>query len=129
MKFENRSGVFVVRYETPEALSPGSQRELEAALRSASAGAPVGIVFVVSPSVQVVGREVPDYWLMITSDASVRIAAIAVVTPSPAVSVTTRGFSATNILRDTSVAVKPFSEEEPALSWVTAEVAAARSKR
>ncbi len=121
--------MFVVRYADPEALSPASQKDVEAALRAAAAEAPVGVVFVVSPSVQTVGHEVPDYWMGITGGAGVRIAAIAVVTPNPAVSVATRGFSAANILKDTSVAVKPFAEEAPALAWVKAEVAAARSRR
>jgi hypothetical protein len=123
MSFENRSGVFVVRYASPAALDPTRQKDLVAALRAASAAAPVGVVFVVSPDVQMVGHEVPDYWMTVTSDKGVRLAAIAVVTPNPAVSVATRGFSTANILRDTSVAVKPFAEEGPALEWVQAAVA------
>jgi uroporphyrinogen-III synthase len=123
MSFQKESGVFVVRYESPADLDPARQRDLVAAIRAVSAVAPVGVVFVVSPDVQMVGHEVPDYWLTVTSDKGVRLAAIAVVTPNPAVSVATRGFSTANILKDTSVAVKPFAEEGPALEWVKAEVA------
>ena len=123
MSFENRSGVFVVRYDSPAALDPARQRDLVAALRAASVVATVGVVFVVSPGVQMVGHEVPDYWMTVTSDKGVRIAAIAVVTPNPAVSVATRGFSTANILRDTTVSVKPFTEEGPALEWVKAAMA------
>jgi len=126
--FENRSGVFLVRYDSPASLSPESQTKLEAALREASSVEPVGIVFVVGQSVQLVGHDVPAYWLGITTDPRVRIGAIAVVTPNPAVSVATRGFSAANILRNTAVAVKPFHEEGPALDWVREQVAAARRK-
>ena len=98
MAFENRSGVFVVRYGKPEELSPEAQRDLEAAVRGSAQA--VGIVFVVAPAVQAVAHEVPEYWLGITSDKRVRIAAIAVVTPNPAVSVATRGFSTSNILKE-----------------------------
>jgi hypothetical protein len=126
MTFENRSGVFFVRYGKPEELLPEAQRDLEAAVRGA--GQAVGIVFVVAPAVQAVAHDVPEYWLGITSDKRVRIAAIAVVTPNPAVSVATRGFSTSNILKDTTVAVKPFNDEAQAASWVAAEVAAARKK-
>ncbi|HSN92381.1 MAG TPA: hypothetical protein VLS93_14210 [Anaeromyxobacteraceae bacterium] len=124
MSFQKESGVFVVRYESPGDLDPVRQRDLVAAIRAAAVTAPVGVVFVVSPTVQMVGHEVPDYWMSVTSDKGVRIAAMAVVTPNPAVSVATRGFSTANILKDTSVAVKPFTEEGPALEWVKSQVAA-----
>lgn len=129
MNFTERAGVFIVRYDDATALSPASQKTLESALRTASATAPIGVVFVVSPSVRFVDREVPDYWIGVTEDGSVRIAAVAVVTPHPAVSVATRGFSAANILKNTAVAVKPFADEAAATAWVEAEVAAVRSKR
>jgi hypothetical protein len=126
MSFQKETGVFLVRYDSPGDLDPKRQRDLVAAIRAASVAAPVGVVFVVSPGVQMVGHEVPDYWMTVTADKGVRLAAIAVVTPSPAVSVATRGFSTANILKDTSVAVKPFTEEGPALEWVKAEVAKKR---
>lgn len=129
MSFENRSGVFLVRYDSPASLSPEAQTQLESALRAASGVEPVGIVFVVGPNVQLVGHEVPDYWLGLTTDPRVSIGAIAVVTPNPAVTVATRGFSTANILRDTAVAVKPFQEEAAALAWVREQVAAARLGR
>ena len=122
--FENKSGIFVVRYDSPASLDPGQQKDLVASLRVASVVAPVGVVFVVGSKVQMVGHEVPDYWMSVTSDKGVRIAAMAVVTPNPAVSVATRGFSTANIHKDTSVAVKPFTEEGPALEWVKSQVAA-----
>ena len=123
--FEQKSGVFVVRYDTPEALSPARQRDLETALRAAARERPVGIVFVVDPAVQMVDHTVPDYWLGITTDPAVRIAAIAVVTTRPAVSVSTRGFSAANLLRNAPVTVKPFPDEAAALAWVSGVVAGA----
>lgn len=123
MSFENRSGLFVVRYDSPAALDPAHQHDLVAALRVASMAQPVGVVFVVAPNVQMIEHEVPDFWLGVTSDKGVKIAAMAVVTPNPAVSVATRGFSTANILRDTTVAVKPFADEAAALAWVQQEVA------
>lgn len=116
--FENRSGIFFVRYDSPAALDPAQQKDLVASLRVASVVAPVGVVFVVAPSVQMVGHEVPDYWMTVTGDKGVRIAAMAIVTANPAVSVATRGFSTANILKDTKVAVKPFNDEAAAMDWV-----------
>lgn len=129
MSVENRGGVFVVRYDSPEALSPERQAELESALRAASREQPVGVVFVVGPAVKLVDHRVPEYWLGVTMGGAARLAAMAVVAPNPAVSVATRGFSTANILRDTAVAVRPFSDEREALEWVAAEVARARAPR
>jgi hypothetical protein len=126
MSFENRSGVFVVTYDSPTALDPEHQHDLVAALRAASVVAPVGVVFVVAPNVMMVDRAVPDYWLTVTADKGIRLVAMAVVTANPAVSVATRGFSTANILRDTSVAVKPFPEVGPAIDWVRAQLAVRR---
>jgi hypothetical protein len=120
------AGVFVVRYEDPSSLAPERQRELETALRAASGA--VGIVFVVGPAVPMVGHEVPEYWIGITSDPRLQIAAIAVVSRNPAISVATRAFSTANILRSTAVSVKPFQEEQAAIDWVAAEVGAARAR-
>lgn len=126
MSFENRSGVFVVHYDTAADLDPAQQAGLVSALRAASLKAPVGVVFVVAPAVQMVGPEIPAFWLTVTSDKAVKIAAVAVVTPNPAISVATRGFSTANILRDTSVAVKPFPDEAAAVEWARAQVASRR---
>jgi hypothetical protein len=128
MPFENRSGVFLVRYDSAESLSPAQQKELETALRTASMVEPVGVVFVVSPTVNQVDHSVPDYWLGVTSDPKVRIAAMAIVTPHAAVSVATRGFSTSNILKSNPVTVKPFQDEAQAVGWVRETMAAARRK-
>lgn len=116
--FENRSGVFTVQYRSPEDLSPENQRGLEAALRAASLERPVGIVFVVDPAVKVIDPAVPSYWLGITGDPLVKIAAMAIVTPNPGVSIATRGFSVQNTLKDRVVQVKPFPDEPSAQAWV-----------
>lgn len=116
--FENRSGVFTVRYRSPEDLSPENQKGLETALRAASLERSVGIVFVVDPAVKVVDPAVPAYWLGITGDPLVKIAAMAIVTPNPGVSIATRGFSVQNTLKDRVVQVKPFPDEPSAQAWV-----------
>jgi len=124
MSFSQQSpGLFVVRYDSPEALAPERQVSLETALRDASASGNVGIVFVVDPSVPMVDPQVPQYWLGITGDATVRLRAMAIVTRQPAVSVSTRGFATANILKDRPVAVKPFPDEAAALAWVKEEMA------
>jgi len=116
--FQNKSGVFTVAYAAPEDLSPEHQRSLETALRAASIERPVGIVFVVDPSVKVVDPAVPAYWLGITGDSLIRIAAMAIVTSNPGVSIATRGFSVANTLKDRPVQVKPFPDEAAAQAWV-----------
>lgn len=128
MTYENRAGLFLVRYDGPAALSPERQAALEGELRRAAAVDPVAVVFVVDPAVRAVEQDVPAYWLGITTDRSLRIAAIAVVTPNPGVSVATRGFSTANILRDTAVSVRPFADEAQALAWAGTELEAARAK-
>jgi hypothetical protein len=126
--FEHRAGLFLVRYDGPDALSPERQASLEAELRSIAAHEPVAIVFVVGQTVKAVEHDVPDYWLGLTTDRSLRIAAMAVVTPNPGVSVATRGFSTANILRDTAVAVKPFADEGQAVAWAQGQLDAVRMK-
>src|SRR5512138_4018146 len=101
MKVESHRGVFVVRYEDLAELAPERQGDVVAALREGARQGPIAIVFVVSPAVQAVAHDVPEHWLGVTSDPAMRVAALAVVTPNPAVSVATRAFGAFNILRAT----------------------------
>jgi len=122
--FECKAGVFTVRYSAPEDLSPDRQKALEGALRQASLERPVGVVFVVGPSVKMVDPVVPAYWLGVTGDALIRIAAMAIVTSNAAVSIATRGFSVANTLRDRPLQVKPFPEEAAAQAWVAGVLAA-----
>lgn len=121
--FVHQSGIFSVRYGAPEDLSPSRQQELEAALRAASLARPVGIVFVVGPTVKVVDPAVPAYWLGVTGDPLIRIAAMAIVTGNPGVSIATRGFAVANTLRDRPVQVKPFPDEASAQAWVAGVLA------
>ena len=118
--FENKGGIFTVRYGAPEDLSPDRQKALESALREASLQRPVGIVFVVGPTVKMVDPSVPAYWLGVTGDRLIKVAAMAIVTSNPAVSIATRGFSVANTLKDRPLRVKPFPEEAAAQAWVAA---------
>ena len=123
--FVHQSGVFTVRYGGVEDLSPRNQQELEGALRAASLVSPVGLVFVVAPGVKVIDPSVPAYWLGVTGDPLIRIAAMAIVTANPGVSIATRGFAVANTLRDRKVLVKPFPEEAAAQAWVAGVMAGA----
>jgi hypothetical protein len=116
--FENKGGVFTVRYGAPDDLSPERQKALEAALREASLQASVGVVFIVGPSVKFVDPSVPAYWLGVTGDTLIRIAAMAIVTTNAGVSIATRGFAVANTLKDRPLRVKPFPEEAAAQAWV-----------
>lgn len=116
--FQNKAGIFTVTYATADDLSPERQKNLETALRAASLDRPVGIVFVVDPSVKVVDPSVPAYWLGVTGDPLIKIAAMAIVTANPGVSIATRGFSVANTLKDRPVQVKPFPDEASAHAWV-----------
>jgi hypothetical protein len=121
--FENKGGIFTVRYGAPEDLSPERQQALEAALREASALSPVGVVFVVGASVRMVDPDVPAYWLAVTEDRLIQIAAMAIVTSNAAVSIATRGFSVANTLRDRPLRARPFGDEAAAQAWVAAVLA------
>jgi hypothetical protein len=118
--FENKAGTFTVRYGSPEDLSPERQRALESALREASLRQPVAVVFVVGQSVKMVDPSVPAYWLGVTGDPLIRIAAMAIVTGNAAVSIATRGFAVANTLKDRPLKVKPFPDEAAAQAWVAA---------
>ncbi len=125
MKVESRGGVFVVRYEDPAELAPDRQGDVAATLRDGARQGPIAIVFVVSPAVLAVAHDVPEHWLGVTSDPSMRIAALAVVAPNVAVSVATRAFGTFNILRSTNTAVSPFTSEPEALEWAAGKLRAA----
>jgi len=116
--FETKAGVFTVRYGAADDLSPERQKALETALRAASLQHPVGVVFVVDPSVRMVDPAVPAYWLGVTGDPMIRIAAMAIVTTNAGVSIATRGFAVANTLKDRPLRVKPFPEEAAAQAWV-----------
>jgi hypothetical protein len=122
--FVHHAGIFTVRYDAPEDLSPPRQQELEGALRATSLVQPIGIVFVVGSTVKVVDPSVPAYWLGITGDRLIRLAAMAIVTTNPGVSIATRGFAVANTLRDRPVQVKPFPDEAAAQAWVAGVLAA-----
>jgi len=124
--FESKAGVFTVRYGAPDDLSPERQKALEAALREASLQRPVGVVFIVGNSVKVVDPGVPAYWLGVTGDRLIRVAAMAIVTSNAAVSIATRGFAVATTLKDRPLKVKPFPEEAAAQAWV-AEVLASQA--
>jgi hypothetical protein len=118
--FENKAGIFTVRYGSPEDLSPQRQQALESALREASLLRPVGVVFVVGQSVKMVDPSVPSYWLGVTGDPLIKIAAMAIVTSNAGVSIATRGFAVANTLKDRPLKVKPFPDEAAAQAWVAA---------
>ncbi len=118
--YENKAGIFTVRYGAPEDMSPERQKALETALRETSLRQPIGIVFVVAPNVLMVDPSVPAYWLGVTGDPLIKMAAMAIVTTNAGVSIATRGFSVANTLKDRQVKVRPFQDEATALAWVTA---------
>ena len=51
------------------------------------------------------------YWMAVTEDRLIQIAAMAIVTSNAAVSIATRGFSVANTLRDRPLRAKPFADE------------------
>ena len=119
MNFQEAApGVFVVRYEEPGDLAPPKQERLVAAVREAAARGRSAIVFVLAKGILWVDISVPGYWLTVTSDATMRLAAIAVVSPSHAVGIATKAFGLRNRLMNVPVAVQHFQTEEEAKGWV-----------
>jgi hypothetical protein len=127
--FTERGGVFTVRYDSADDLSPERQRALEAALRAASLERRLGIVFVIGPTVRWIDPSVPAYWLGVTGDRLIRLVAMAIVTGNPGVSVATRGFSVANTLRDRPIQVRPFPDEAAAQAWVAEVMSAGAAPR
>ncbi len=114
---EVRRGLFVVRYDTPEAMAPEQQQPLLGALQQrVSERLKVGIVFLVGPAVTSVRIEVPAFWLGVTRD--VPLAAMAIVTRAATVRVAALGFGLANKARGISTQVETFEEQAPAVAWV-----------
>lgn len=110
-------GLFRVIYQLPVDLEPARQAPLIEALREASRTTPVGIVFVIGEGVVSVDFAVPSFWIRVTSDPSVRIAAMAMVTESMAVGIAARSFGAANRFRRVPLVVKAFTDEAQAVAW------------
>jgi hypothetical protein len=122
-------GVFVVRYARAEDLDPVLQAPLVEELRSVGRERPIALVFVVGEDVHSVEVSVPAYWLAITDDPHLRLTALGVVSPHPAVRVATAGFGAANVVRGARFRVKGFDDEASAIAWAAAAVRAVSPRR
>ena len=113
---EAEPGFFIVRYDTPEAMSPGQQQPLLDALQQRSSQRlKVGIVFLVGPGVTSVRVEVPAFWLRVTRE--LRLSAMAIVSRAATVQVAALGFRLANKARGVVLPVETFEEEGPAVAW------------
>lgn len=117
---EIRPGLFRVVYDQPADLEPARQGALIEAVRAASRTRAVGIVFVIGSGVLVVDFAVPSFWIRVTSDPTVRIASMAMVTGSMAVEIAARSFGAANRFRRVPLVVKAFAAEPDAVAWADA---------
>lgn len=122
-------GLFRVVYERSADLEsadlePARQAPLIEAIRAASSTTAVGIVFVIGPEVVRVDFSVPSFWIRVTSDPSIRIASMAMVTESMAVGIAARSFGAANRFRRIPLVVKAFTSEAPAVAWADSARAA-----
>lgn len=119
-------GVFVVRYgwsdDTEEFREPLIEQ-----IRAAARSGRVGIVFEVGPRAHRMDASIPTFWLRATSDPSLRLRAMAIVTESSAVGTAAAGFAAACAIRGSGLEAKAFRSAAPALAWVRARVAASRA--
>lgn len=118
-------GLFRVVYERSADLEPARQAPLIEAVRQASRTTAVGIVYIIGKDVVSVDFAVPSYWIRVTSDPSVRIAAMAMVTESMAVGIAARSFGAANRFRRVPLVVKAFTDEAQAVAWADSARSAA----
>ncbi len=119
-------GVLLVRYDRTEDMAPGRQASLLEAIRESARAGPVAIVFDVGPGATWVDVSVPTFWLCTTTDASLRIRAMAIVTDSAAVRIAAAGFATACAIRPRGLEVRTFRAREPALAWA-GEVLAPRA--
>jgi hypothetical protein len=109
-------GLFIVRYDTPEAMSPDLQGPLQEAMRRRlSQRIKVGVIFLVGPAVTSVRVEVPAFWLGVTRE--LRLSAMAIVTRAATVRVAALGFRIANKARGVPLPVETFEDEAPAVAW------------
>lgn len=106
-----------VRYHESTEMGPERQAALIDTIREESRLFPVAIVFVIDSAVRSVDFAVPSFWLKVTNDPLVRIAAMAMVTDSIAVGIAARGFGAANRFRNHPIEIKTFTAEEDAIAW------------
>lgn len=117
-------GLFRVVYQQSADLEPARQAPLIEAVRRASRTTAVGIVYVIGKDVVSVDFSVPSFWIRVTSDPSIRIASMAMVTESMAVGIAARSFGAANRFRRVPLVVKAFDDEAQAVAWADSARAA-----
>jgi hypothetical protein len=123
--FENpQPGLFVVRYRSPGDMDPERQAHLVDAIRAASRAQRVAIVFVIGDALTRVDFAVPAFWIKVTGDPAIRIAAMAMVTDSKAVEIAAHSFGAASRFRRVSIDVQTFPDELSAASWARRVLAA-----
>ena len=118
-------GLFRVVYQQSADLEPARQAPLIEAVRQASRTTAVGIVYVIGKDVVSVDFAVPSFWIRVTGDPSIRIAAMAMVTESMAVGIAARSFGAANRFRRVPLVVKAFDDEAQAVAWADSARSAA----
>lgn len=115
-------GVLAVRYEWRDQLGAESQAELLELSRAGSSGGPIALVFVLADRIRDIPPTVRVFWRTITADPRYRIAAMAVVTASWGVEVSTAGFGVTSALSGAPLKVQAFREERDAVAWASGVV-------
>jgi hypothetical protein len=119
-------GGFLVHYTKDEDLAPAQQTDLLAAVRQVGRFQPTGIVFLLSQGVWKVDPAIPKYWLEVTADSQLKMAAMAIVSPSLAVRSAALAFGVANTLRRHPMAVQAFTDEQKAVRWLEDELVGAR---
>ncbi|MHB8878337.1 MAG: hypothetical protein ACYC8T_31970 [Myxococcaceae bacterium] len=115
-------GLFVVRYSRDSELDPEQQGALVGEVKRIGAGQKVAIVFVLAEQVWTIDPKVPAFWLGVTGDRGVHLAAVAVCSASIAVRMAASGFAIANTLRGLETSVKSFTDEAPAVAWARGQL-------
>jgi hypothetical protein len=117
-------GVLLVRCEWPHHLEPEMQGEILASVQEAADAGPVGLVFVLHERICEIAPTVRGFWRRVTSDPSLRLAALAVVTGSWAAEVEAQGFGVTSRMAGAPLQVATFTREKDGIAWAAQAVAA-----
>jgi hypothetical protein len=120
------AGLLLARCEWEASLLPAAQLRLVAQLREASAAGPAGLIFVLAERIHAVPHPVRAFWRRIAGEASVRLAAMAIVTRSWAVETEALGFATIAARLGLGLRLEVFAEERDAVDWASGVLEAAR---
>jgi hypothetical protein len=116
-KFRQEQGIFEFECAQIEELLPENLDEMVNAMLRFGSHRPIAVIGRVDRAVLRVPMSVPAFWLNLVRRTDLTLSAIAVVTHSPVVRLTAKGFAAANRALKRSTQFGVFEETMDALDW------------